>query len=78
MNFLEEVEPPVGVRFVRAREPLKRRPEHRRRLRVQAVLPGARIWRKTHVRKVVVPVDIFLQRVGLLPTNAAVFSSSRQ
>ena len=61
MYFLEEVEPPVGVWFVRAREPLERRPEHRRRLRVQAVLPGALSWRKMHVRKVVVPADIFLQ-----------------
>ena len=71
MYFLEEVEPPVGIRFVRAREPLKRRPERRRRLRVQAVLPGALIGRKTHVRKVVVPVEIFLQREGRVPTNAA-------
>ena len=61
MYFLEEVEPPVGVRFVRAREPVERRPERRRSLRVQAVLPRARIWRKTHVRKVVVPEAIFLQ-----------------
>ena len=54
MNLLEQVEAPIGILFVRAREPLERGPELGGSFRVQRVLPRNAVGHRIHLVKVVV------------------------